>query len=240
MKETIDKEKMLDKNVGKISAMFDSIAPSYDKLNHILSFGVDKSWRRKLLRRVKNAGAHRVLDLACGSGDVSIALNKAGFEVVGADISNGMLDIARQKSAGAIVFVWGDAAHLPFESASFDAVTISFGIRNFDKLDECVREICRVLKPGGSLHVLEFGIPSNRLWRAMYTFYSRHILPTIGRLISGDKGAYTYLPESTFNFPYGDDFINKVISYSQGDNGFQRSDMRRLSGGIAYLYTLYK
>lgn len=221
----------LDKNVRTISAMFDSIAPVYDKLNTILSFGVDRRWRKRLLKNVKATSAQKVLDLACGSGDVSIALHRAGLDVTGGDISEGMLQIARKKSPEDIRYLYANAADLPFEDATFDCITISFGIRNFDQLDTCVKELFRVLKPGGTIQILEFGIPRNPIWRGLYTFYFRHILPLIGRCLSGDKGAYTYLPESSFAFPYGDDFCKILVK-----GGFKAVSNRSMTGGIAYLY----
>ena len=144
--------------------MFDSIAPTYDRLNHILSFGIDRSWRRRLVRRVVDSvpsgGTVKVLDVACGTGDVSLALRRKGMDVTGADISGKMLDIARVKAPD-INFVYGNAAGLPFGDGTFDCVTIAFGIRNFDMRPQCIKELRRVLKDGGMLAVVEFSIPRN-------------------------------------------------------------------------------
>ena len=160
--------------------MFDSIAPVYDRLNHLLSFGIDRSWRRRLVRAVSSfcalrGGEVKVLDMACGTGDISIALKRKGLEVIGADISENMLALARKK-APEIDFRYGDASELPFADGSFDAVTIAFGIRNFDKRAQCIRELHRVLKDGGMLAIAEFSIPRNRLWRGIYTLYFKNIL----------------------------------------------------------------
>ena len=214
--------------------MFDSIAPVYDRLNHLLSFGIDRSWRRKLVRAAVGRSPRtdmRVLDVACGTGDVSVALKKRGVEVIGADISEKMLALAREKAPD-IVFVYGDAAGLPFEDGSFDSITIAFGIRNFDRRPQCIRELLRVLKPGGQLCIVEFSIPRNRLWRGLYTWYFRHILPAIGRMVSRQAYAYTYLPESSFDFPAPELFCRELE-----DGGFKNVTARSMTGGVAYLYT---
>ena len=154
-------ERQLNKSRETISSMFDSIAPVYDRLNHLLSFGIDRSWRRRLVRAVSSfcalrGGEVKVLDMACGTGDVSIALKRKGFDVIGADISENMLALARKKAPG-IDFRYGDASELPFADGSFDAVTIAFGIRNFDKRAQCIRELHRVLKDGGMLAIADCG-----------------------------------------------------------------------------------
>ena len=211
--------------------MFDSIAPVYDRLNHLLSFGIDRSWRRKMVRQVTSSGARKVLDVACGTGDVSIALSKKGLDVTGVDISRNMLAIAKVKAPD-ITFTYGDASALPFDEGSFDSVTIAFGIRNFDKRPDCIRDILRVLKPGGLLCIVEFSIPRNKLWRGLYTWYFKHILPAIGRLVSRQEYAYTYLPESSFNFPAPELFCKELE-----DGGFKNITARSMTGGVAYLYT---
>ena len=152
-------------------------------------------------------GEVKVLDMACGTGDVSIALRRKGLDVVGADISENMLALARKKAPG-IDFRYGDASELPFADGSFDAVTIAFGIRNFDKRAQCIRELHRVLKDGGMLAIAEFSIPRNRLWRGIYTLYFKNILPAVGRLVSKQAYAYSYifprLRSSARSFPKGD------------------------------------
>ncbi len=215
--------------------MFDSIAPVYDRLNHLLSFGIDRSWRRRLVRAVSSfcalrGGEVKVLDMACGTGDVSIALRRKGLDVVGADISENMLALARKKAPG-IDFRYGDASELPFADGSFDAVTIAFGIRNFDKRAQCIRELHRVLKDGGMLAIAEFSIPRNRLWRGIYTLYFKNILPAIGRLVSKQAYAYSYLPESSFDFPAPEKFRAEL-----SEGGFRAVTARSMTGGVSYLY----
>lgn len=215
--------------------MFDSIAPVYDRLNHLLSFGIDRSWRRRLVRAVSSfcalrGGEVKVLDMACGTGDVSIALRRKGLDVVGADISENMLALARKK-APEIDFRYGDASELPFADGSFDAVTIAFGIRNFDKRAQCIRELHRVLKDGGMLAIAEFSIPRNRLWRGIYTLYFKNILPAVGRLVSEQAYAYSYLPESSFDFPAPEKFRAEL-----SEGGFRAVTARSMTGGVSYLY----
>lgn len=228
-------ERQLNKSRETISSMFDSIAPVYDRLNHLLSFGIDRSWRRRLVRAVSSfcalrGGEVKVLDMACGTGDVSIALRRKGLDVVGADISENMLALARKKAPG-IDFRYGDASELPFADGSFDAVTIAFGIRNFDKRAQCIRELHRVLKDGGMLAIAEFSIPRNRLWRGIYTLYFKNILPAIGRLVSKQAYAYSYLPESSFDFPAPEKFRAEL-----SEGGFRAVTARSMTGGVAYLY----
>lgn len=228
-------ERQLNKSRETISSMFDSIAPVYDRLNHLLSFGIDRSWRRRLVRAVSSfcalrGGEVKVLDMACGTGDVSIALRRKGLDVVGADISENMLALARKK-APEIDFRYGDASELPFADGSFDAVTIAFGIRNFDKRAQCIRELHRVLKDGGMLAIAEFSIPRNRLWRGIYTLYFKNILPAIGRLVSKQAYAYSYLPESSFDFPAPEKFRAEL-----SEGGFRAVTARSMTGGVSYLY----
>ncbi len=228
-------ERQLNKSRETISSMFDSIAPVYDRLNHLLSFGIDRSWRRRLVRAVSSfcalrGGEVKVLDMACGTGDVSIALKRKGLDVVGADISENMLALARKKAPG-IDFRYGDASELPFADRSFDAVTIAFGIRNFDKRAQCIRELHRVLKDGGMLAIAEFSIPRNRLWRGIYTLYFKNILPAIGRLVSKQAYAYSYLPESSFDFPAPEKFRAEL-----SEGGFRAVTARSMTGGVSYLY----
>lgn len=227
--------RQLDKKRETISSMFDSIAPVYDSLNHLLSFGIDRSWRRRLVRRVvsfcrQRPGDVRVLDVACGTGDVSIALHRKGLDVTGVDISANMMDIARKK-APEITFSYGDASALPFGDGTFDAVTIAFGIRNFDKRGQCIRELHRVLKDGGMLAIAEFSIPRNRLWRGVYTMYFKYVLPAVGRIVSRQSYAYTYLPESSFDFPAPGDFLAEL-----SEGGFTDISAESMTGGVAYLY----
>lgn len=239
---TTTDEKELSKKRETISSMFDSIAPTYDLLNHILSFGIDVSWRKKLVKAVSKhteLSKSHILDLACGTADVSIALYNKGAKVTGADISEQMLKIAVEKcqkeGIGDIDFILADAYRLPFDSDTFDAITISFGIRNFDKRESCINELYRVLKKGGVLAILEFSIPKNKLWKWIYSFYFKRILPTIGRMISKQKWAYRYLPESSFSFPSRENFCREL---EQGN--FTKCQYKSLTGGIACIYTAIK
>lgn len=227
-------DKKLRKDKETIAGMFNAIAGRYDFLNRLLSFGTDRSWRKKLVRAVTGSDASNVLDLACGTGDVAIELDKRGMTVTGADISEKMLEIARKK-APHINFQTGDAAELDFPEASFDAVTIAFGIRNFDSRPTCIDEIYRVLKPGGLLAIVEFSIPRNKIWKALYSFYFLNILPVIGRVVSGQKGSYRYLPESSFSFPPPESFCEELRN-----GGFGNVTYRPMTGGVAVLYKAWK
>ena len=194
----------------KIQQMFDGIAPDYDRLNHLMSLGVDRSWRRRALREIVDARrAQSILDIACGTGDFSLAI--AGrmhpdSRITGLDLSEGMLAVMRDKVAKAglqdrIGCEQGDSEAMRFADASFDVVTIAFGIRNFAHREAALREILRVLKPGGRLVILELSVPENRILRWGYNLYFKHFVPWIGGRISGDRAAYTYLPASVQAFP---------------------------------------
>ena len=178
----------LDKDEKKISGMFDSIASKYDRMNHGMSLGIDRLWRRRFVRRLAKKLPEKaaVLDLACGTGDLTKALSHKGYHVTGLDISAEMMAIGREKCrylSPKPSFVLGSAEQIPFPDASFDAVTIAFGLRTFDHRTRCLAEIHRVLKPGGQLAVLEFAVPRNRHWNKIYLFYFKNILPLIGRLV---------------------------------------------------------
>ena len=194
----------------KIQQMFDGIAPDYDRLNHLMSLGVDRSWRRRALREIVDAGrAQSILDIACGTGDFSLAIADRmhpDSRIIGLDLSEGMLAVMRDKVAkagleGRISCEQGDSEAMRFADASFDVVTIAFGIRNFAHREAALREILRVLKPGGRLVILELSVPENRILRWGYNLYFKHFVPWIGGRISGDKAAYTYLPTSVQAFP---------------------------------------
>ena len=236
----------LNKDRSIISEMFNKIAPRYDFLNHLLSFGIDKIWRKRLIKYITQNGAKNALDIACGTGDLTIALYKKGIEVVGLDIADKMLQIAENKSAkiatkrgddttATPIYICGSAESIPFKNEQFDAVTISFGIRNFNHREECLKEIHRVIKKGGNLAILEFATPKNRLWRAIYNLYFLNILPLIGKIVSKDRSAYSYLPESVTQFPQYDNF-NQELSKAN----FIDIKYRSCSGGIALLYTATK
>lgn len=242
------KQADLSKNSEKISAMFNGIASDYDKLNRILSFGIDTLWRKKLVKDIESRipvkegkkQETKVLDIACGTGDLSFGLARHGFLVTGADISSGMLEIAKSKAKNAGFasnpsFILASAESLSFPDNSFDAATISFGIRNFDKREACLKEIKRVLAPGGVLSILEFAEPRNRIWRAVFNCYFLNITPVIGKMVSSDKSAYSYLPQSVRAFPKYEGFSEEISRA-----GFRNADYISLSGGIAVLYRAVK
>ena len=193
-----------------IRQMFDGIAPDYDRLNHLMSLGVDRSWRRRALREIVDAlRPQAVLDIACGTGDFSLAIARRmhpDSRITGLDLSEGMLAVMREKVAKAglserISCLQGDCEEMPFADGSFDVVTIAFGIRNFEHREAALREILRVLRPGGRLVILELSVPEDKLLRWGYNLYFMHFVPWIGGLVSGDKAAYKYLPASVQQFP---------------------------------------
>jgi len=221
-----------------IRKMFDAIAPRYDFLNRVLSGGIDQSWRKKVIKLVDSDSPNRVLDVATGTGDLAIMGANGGMQsVIGVDISEEMLEVGRRKvlSKGLndrVELQTGDAEKLPFSDQQFDAAMVAFGVRNFEDLAEGLNQICRVLKPGGRLVVLEFSQPKSFPIKQLYTFYGRYILPVVGQLISGDSAAYTYLPESIAVFPEGNDFLKYME-----DAGFSNLLSRRLTFGIASIYS---
>lgn len=226
----------------QVAAMFDAISPKYDALNRILSAGIDQSWRRKTLREIRGTGALTLLDVATGTADLALALAKGipGSSVVGVDISAGMLEVGRSKVRakdleGRVRLDLGDGEQLPYEESSFDAVTVAFGVRNFENLEQGLRDMRRVLQPGGSLAVLEFSQPTAWPLRGLYLFYFKNILPRIGRMVSKDASAYTYLPNSVQAFPYGEAFAAKLR-----EAGFKSVRVRPLTFGIASLYLAIK
>ena len=229
-------------SASPIAAMFDRISPKYDALNHLLSLNIDKVWRRKAAKTATKKQPNAILDLATGTGDLAIALAKRNPQahIIGMDISEKMLDIGKAKVAqqmmeNQIELGLGDAASLPFEGDSFDAVTVAFGVRNFENLDNSLSEIHRVLKQDGLIVILEFSMPERFPVKQLYRFYFKRVLPKIGRRLSKDPGAYTYLPKSVEHFPKPDDFIQLLL-----EKGLENGTKRPLSFGIATLYKAEK
>ncbi len=224
-----------------VQGIFNDIAPSYDRLNHFLSLNIDKKWRRKAIRCLQGNDKGKLLDVACGTGDFSIAASQAGVSrIIGIDISEKMLEIGRKKVEAAglaakIDLRYGDSERMEFADETFDAVTVAFGVRNFEHLEIGLKEMYRVLKQEGEVVILEFSMPRYFPMRQLYRFYFRHILPLVGGWISGNKGAYVYLPESVSRFPQGNDFL-QILSVC----GFKRTFQKRLTFGVASLYVGYK
>ncbi|MEG1649389.1 MAG: bifunctional demethylmenaquinone methyltransferase/2-methoxy-6-polyprenyl-1,4-benzoquinol methylase UbiE [Rikenellaceae bacterium] len=231
-----------DKSKDKIAAMFNSIAPSYDLLNHLLSMGIDKIWRRRVVKIIKGCGAKKILDIAAGTGDLSIAMarNIADAQIHGVDISEGMLAVARDKAAkkrlsGKITFTIDDALCLSYVDNSFDALTVAFGVRNFENLELGLSEMLRVVKPKATIVVLELSIPTNPIFRGVYNFYFTKILPLIGKATSKSDFAYKYLPQSVTEFPSGDKFLSLMCKV-----GYVNCKKRELCGAIATIYSAEK
>ena len=201
----------------QVTAMFDTISNEYDGLNRVISLGIDVKWRRKVVSLVAATHPKQVLDVATGTGDLAIELVRTGAQrIVGLDLSEGMLDVGRQKIrkknlSEAIEMVVGDSENLPFDDNSFDAITVAFGIRNFENLEIGLAEILRVLKPNGIFVILETSVPTKFPFKQGYFIYTKYILPLIGKLFSRDKSAYSYLSESASNFPYGE-ALNNILS----------------------------
>ena len=221
--------------------MFDHIAPKYDFLNHFLSLGIDKLWRKRAIRILSDFKSDYILDVATGTGDFAIAASKLKpRKIIGFDISEQMLNVGRQKVKrsgleGVIEFKKGDSEAMPFSDNQFDAITVAFGVRNFENLDRGLKEFYRVLKDDGVVIILEFSKPKHFPMKQLYLFYFFGILPIIGRLVSKDSSAYSYLPESVMAFP--DD--QKFIAVLQ-NAGFLRTRQKRLSLGIATIYIAQK
>lgn len=221
-----------------IRSLFDNIAPDYDKLNHILSLNIDKGWRKKAVREIADVQQRlQVLDVACGTGDftIEIARNVAeGSKIIGIDLSEGMMKVGREKIAASGVdalLEYGDCEALDYPENNFDRISVGFGVRNFEHLDLGLKEMCRVLKPGGKLVILELSVPSNPIIRWCYKLYFLNILPIIGGMVSGNRGAYEYLPASVLNFPAPDKFIPMMR-----EAGFSEVRHRALTLGVCRMY----
>lgn len=229
-----------DRDVSKkeeVATMFNNISKRYDFLNHFLSLGIDKIWRKKAIRLLREVEPKSILDIATGTGDFAIAaLKLKPEEVIGVDISQGMLDVGiekmKRKGVDDIISMQlGDSEKLPFEDNRFDALTVGFGVRNYENLEKGLSDMLRVLKPGGRAIILEFSKPRKFPVKQTFGFYSKRVIPFLGKTISKDRRAYEYLPESVEAFPEGKDFLEIMTK-----TGYKNVDSQLVSGGIATIY----
>ena len=225
----------------QVTQMFDNISGDYDGLNRVISFGIDVKWRKKVVKFVGENHPKQILDIATGTGDlVMMMANLNPDKIIGLDISAGMLEVGKQKINKAnlsrkIDMIVGDSEEMPFENDAFDAITVSFGVRNFANLEKGIKEIARVLKPTGVLVILETSNPTKFPFKQGYKFYTNFILPLVGKLFSKDKVAYTYLSESANSFPFGEVFNNILRK-----NGFSDVTHHPVTFGVATIYTARK
>ncbi|PVW17426.1 bifunctional demethylmenaquinone methyltransferase/2-methoxy-6-polyprenyl-1,4-benzoquinol methylase UbiE [Marixanthomonas spongiae] len=226
----------------QVEKMFDTISGEYDGLNRVISLGSDVKWRKKVIKMVINRKPDTILDIATGTGDLAIQFAKKSeaSKIIGLDLSEGMLSVARKKTAGTplekkVAFVKGDSEALPFEDHTFDAITVSFGIRNFEQLENGLSEILRVLKKGGLFVILETSVPTKFPFKQGYYLYTKGILPLIGRIFSKDKVAYQYLSESASVFPHGE-ALNNILRKI----GFIEVKNKPQTFGVATIYTATK
>ncbi len=233
-----------DSKLGKkaqVTKMFDTISGSYDNLNRVISLGIDIKWRNRVVRLIGASKPESILDIATGTGDLAIAMANTGAKkIIGLDISTGMLEVGKNKIVqknldDTITMIVGDSENLPFEDNSFDAITVAFGVRNFENLEKGLSEIYRVLKPKGTFAVLETSIPTKTPFKQGYRLYSRFVLPVIGKLFSKDRSAYRYLSESASVFPYGEQFNNILAKI-----GFIALEHRPQTLGVATIYVASK
>ncbi len=233
-----------DSDLGKkaqVTKMFDTISGNYDGLNRVISLGIDVKWRKRVVNIIGASKPSNILDIATGTGDLAIAMAHTGAKkIVGLDISTGMLEVGKDKITDknlskTIDMVVGDSENLPFEDNSFDAITVAFGVRNFENLEKGLSEIFRVLKPSGTFAVLETSIPTKTPFKQGYKLYTKFILPLVGKLFSKDRSAYTYLSESAAVFPYGEQF-NNILSKI----GFIAIEHKPQTFGVATIYVASK
>ncbi len=225
----------------QVTQMFDTISGNYDNLNRVISFGIDVKWRKKVLKLVADKKPETILDIATGTGDLAILMAQTGAKkITGFDISAGMLDIGKKKIearklSDRIEMLLGDSENMPFEDNSFDAITVAFGVRNFENLEKGLGEILRVLKPGGIFVILETSNPTKTPFKQGYWFYTKYILPQIGRLFSKDNAAYGYLSESASVFPFGE-ALNNILRKV----GFIEVAAMPQTFGVATIYSASK
>lgn len=225
----------------QVAKMFDTISGKYDNLNRVISFGTDIAWRKKVIQLIAEINPKNVIDIATGTGDLAIMMSQTSAQkIVGLDISAGMLDVGKQKIKAKnldskIEMVLGDSENIPYENDFFDAATVSFGVRNFEHLEKGLSEILRILKPSGRLVILETSIPTKTPFKQFYTFYSKNILPLIGKIFSKDKTAYAYLSESASVFPYGEELKNILLKVGFNDVHFEPQTF-----GVATIYIAKK
>lgn len=233
-------EPQVDKSDARVRAMFGEIAPRYDRMNHLLSLGIDKYWRWRTVRAVPPRGEQPILDVCTGTGDLALAYYKAtrgGLPIIGADFCHPMLELARAKctAAGAdgqLTFIEADAQNLPLPSDTFQIVCVAFGLRNIADTDRGLAEMARVCAPGGRVAVLEFSMPSRQPFRGLYAWYFRHVLPRVGQLLARNRQhAYSYLPDSVAQFPSGQQLAERMRAAGLSDVWF-----RELTFGVATLY----
>ena len=227
---------------AQVADMFNNIAGNYDFLNHFLSMGIDKGWRKKAIAEVAQVKPSAILDVASGTGDMAIAAAKTinPRSITGIDISEGMLEVGRKKIVAhnleqTITLQTGDSEAMPFPAGTFDAVMCAYGVRNFEHLEAGLTEMCRVLRPGGKVVILEFSHPTNPVIKPAYHFYFKYILPLLGKIVSKHSRAYTYLPESVMAFPEGKKFCEILAKC-----GFSDCKARPLTFGVTTLYTAQK
>ncbi len=225
----------------QVAKMFDTISKEYDGLNRVISFGIDVKWRKKVVEIVKNKQPKTILDIATGTGDLAINLAETNAEkIIGLDISSGMLEVGkekikRKKLEQTIDMVLGDSENMPFDDGAFDAITVAFGVRNFETLEHGLKEILRVLRPGGVFVILETSVPNKPLYKQGYNFYCKNVLPVIGKLFSKDRSAYKYLSESASVFPHGN-ALNNILR----NIGFTNIVDLPQTFGVATIYTASK
>lgn len=233
-----------DSELGKkkqVEKMFDTISDNYDRLNRIMTFGTDIGWRKNVVKMVNDIQPHSILDIATGTGDLAIMMARTTAErIVGLDLSEGMLQVGKEKVRALqlenkIEMLWGDSENLPFQDNTFDAITVSFGVRNFENLEKGLSEILRVLKPNGIFVILESSVPTKFPFKQGYNIYTKTIVPLMGKLFSKDQKAYEYLQESMKNFPYGE-ALNQILR----SVGFKNVQHYPQTMGVATIYSSRK